>query len=450
MSGPPPVVAATVQGRGTPGLTTASGTGRRVAVTGLGLLTALGEGAGATWAGLLGGRGGIGPLRGYDPSPLRTRVGAEIHGFDATRFASRRALRTLNRGDRLAVAGAALALADAGLDGEGELGSRTGLFLGGNKEMPRMDGLIAGVATARDRGGAVDLAALGRTAASVIPPLFFVEGLQPAASFHISHRYGIRGANVFLAGTADSGTSAIGHAMRAVRRGEADLVLAGGYDDATSWWPASKMDGLGVLTTRNDLGAEAFRPFDKDHTGSVLGEGAALLVLEELGHARRRGARVYAELTGFGAGNDCVRPPAPHPRGRGLSHAIGRALRDAGRGPGTDYVAAHGCATPRGDVSEARALRDALGHRADAAAISSVKPQTGHLVGGAGALNAAVAALALYTGVIPATPHLETPAPGCDLDWVPGAPRDARPATALALARGLEGQAAALALARFP
>lgn len=429
-----------------------SGLERRVVVTGIGLLTALGEGVQATWEGLLAGRSGIGPIRAYDPRPLRTRLAAEIEGFEPERFMARRSLRMLNRGDQLAVAGAVLALEDAGLHGKqgggAGLGPRTGLYLGGNKEVPKLDELIGNLGRVRRADGTVDLAELGRNASSIIAPLFYVEGLQPAAAFHISEKFGIRGANAFFAGTADSGAVALGRGMRSVRRGEADIALCGGYDDATSWWTMAKMDGLGVLTSRDELGGRAFRPFDREHSGSVFGEGAALLVLEEREHALARGARCYAEIDGFGTGNDCTRPPSPDPDGRGLSRAVARALADAGRGPGTDYIAAHGCATPQGDVSETRALHDALGPSARAAQISSVKPQTGHLLGGAGALNVAVAALALDCGTVPATLHCDTPAAGCDLDWIPGSPRDSAPRTALALARGLEGQAAALSLKR--
>ncbi|MEW1720668.1 beta-ketoacyl-[acyl-carrier-protein] synthase family protein [Streptomyces sp. NPDC093109] len=421
---------------------------RRVVVTGIGLVTALGEGARATWEGLLEGRTGIGPIRSYDPSPLRTRIGAEITGFDPKHYIARRSLRTVSRGDQLAVAAATLAVRDAGLDEARELGYRTALFLGGNKEVPKLEELITSLGTVRGPDGGVDLPKLGRTASSVVAPLFFVEGLQPAAAFHISEKYGIRGPNAFFAGTADSGATAIGRAMRTLRRGEADVAVAGGYDDATSWWSMSKMDGLGVLTPRNDLAEKAFRPFDREHSGSVFGEGAALLVLEEREHALARGAHCYAEITGFGSGNDCVPPPSPDPRARGLSRAITRALADAGGAAEVDYIAAHGCATPLGDVSETRALHDALGGAARTAQISSVKPQTGHLVGGAGALNVGVAALALDSGVVPATLNLDTPADGCDLDWIPGAARESRPGSALALARGLEGQAVAVALGR--
>ncbi|MGW1774673.1 beta-ketoacyl-[acyl-carrier-protein] synthase family protein [Streptomyces sp. NPDC002104] len=422
---------------------------RRVMVTGIGLMTAIGQGAAPTWENLLEGRSGIGPLRAYDPAPLRTGIGAEIPDFDPRQWAGRRTLRMLCRGDQLALAGATLALRDAGLDGESDLGQRTGLFLGSNKEMPRMDELIAQLQAVRAEDGTPDLYKLGQTASSVIAPLFFVEGLQPAAGFHISEKYGIRGANAYFAGTADAGAMAIGRGMRTVRRGEADIVLAGGYDDATGWWAMSKMDGLGVLSTRTDLGQEAFRPFDRDRSGSVFGEGAALLVLEEREHALARGAHCYAEVTGYGAGNDCVRPPSPQARARGLSRAIVRALDDAG-GVFHDggYIAAHGCATVQGDASETLALHDALGTSAKAAQISSVKPQTGHLVGGAGALNAAVTALALNSGVVPATQNLRNQADECDLDYVPLTPRETRPDSALALARGLEGQAVAIAMGR--
>lgn len=422
---------------------------RRVVVTGIGLLTALGPDVDSTWDGIVNGRTGIREIKAYDPTPLRTRLGAEIDGFDPLTYASRKSLRMLNRGDQLGLAGATLALADAGIDTSGELGYRAALYLGGNKEISRLDELIENVVRIRRPDGTPDLRALGEQGASIMAPLFFVEGLQPAAVFHVSQKFGIRGASAFYAGTADSGANAIGRAMRTIRRGEADLALAGGYDDATNWWPMSKMDGVGVLSTRNDRGAAAFRPFDRERSGSILGEGAAILVLEERDAALARGARIYAEITGFGSGNECHEPPAPHPSGRGLARAIDRSLADGGIDPAdVSYVAAHGCATGSGDISETRALHTALGKYAPEVPVSSVKPQTGHLVGGAGAVNAAVAALALHHGVIPATLNLDDPDPDCDLDYVPGTPRTTELTTALALARGFEGQAVSLALTK--
>lgn len=418
---------------------------RRVAVTGIGLVTALGEGARVTWSALVAGRTGIGPLRAYDPSPLRTRQGAEIPDFDPSEFMSPRSMRTSTRGDQYGVAAATLALRDAGLE-PSDLGHRTGLYLGGNKDICQRDDSIADMEAIRGADGAPDMRLLGELARSIVPPLAYVEGLQNGGTYHISSLFGLRGPNAFYAGAADSGATAIGRAMRAIRRGEADIAVAGGYDDATNWWAMAKLDGLGVLSPRNDLDAGAFRPFDRDHSGSVIGDGAAILVLEEYDRARRRGAHCYAELAGYGMGNDCVRAPASDPAGRGLARAITAALTDADAGTPADCVLSHGCATALGDTSEVRALRTALGSDADRAAVTSVKPQTGHLVGGAGALNAALAALALDSGVVPATANHRIPAPGCDLDIVSGAARRSRPRVALALARGLEGQAVALTL----
>jgi 3-oxoacyl-[acyl-carrier-protein] synthase II len=417
-------------------------------ITGIGPLTGLGEGPRDTWEALMTGRTAIKRLAAYDPARLRTQLGAEISGFEPLRFASRKALRMLNRGDQLGLAGASLAIADAGL-GDTELGHRAGLFLGGNKEVPRLDDFVERIVSIRREDGTPDLRRLGQTASSVMPPLFYVEGLQPAASFHVSQKHGIRGANCFFAGTADSGAVAIGRAMRAIRRGEADLAVAGGYDDATNWWPMSKADGLGVLATDNDAGAAAFRPFDRQRGGSILGEGTAVVVLEERDTALARGAACYAEVVGFGAGHDCHRAPAPHPDGRGLARAIRRALNDGGvDAHDLSYVVAHGSATRVGDVSETRALHEALGPAAKTVPLSSIKPQTGHLVGAAGALNVTVAALAIRHGAIPATLHLDDPDPECDLGHVPHEPRQAHITHALALARGFEGQAVALALAR--
>ncbi len=426
-----------------------STTGREVVISGIGLLTALGEGAEANWKALVAGESGVGPMRSYDTTPLQSRLGAEIHDFDATRFAAKRQLRTINRGDRLALAAGRLALEDAGVDISNPLGHRTGLYLGGNKSIGRMEQLIEELKVIRREDGSADQAMLGRKADVIMPPLFFVEGLQSGGVFNISQTFGIQGSSAFFAGTADAGASAIGHGLRAIRRGEADMVIAGGYDDATSWWSMSLLDRIGVLTTRNELGKAAFRPYDLERSGAVAGEGAALLVLEEKQSALARGARIYAEINGYGGGHDCRTPPAPDAQGRGLVRAMRRSLQDARLTPSDlGYVVSHGAATRIGDLSETAALHTALGDSAGSVPISSVKPQFGHLIGGAGALNTVVAALALHNGAVPATLNLENPDPACDLDYVKGAARESKPAHALALARGIEGQAAALVLSR--
>lgn len=422
---------------------------RRVVVTGIGLVTGLGVGADATWQGLLAGHSAIARLRGFDPSSLHTQLGVEIDDFDPRRFADRRAMRLMTRHEQLAVAAASLAITDADVDLETVPADRIGLFVAGNKEVSDPTKVSEAVLAARQPDGTASMALLAREGIERFYPLFYVEGLQGAAQFYISAAHGMRGPNAYFHGTADAGATAIGRAFRAVRRGEADLAVAGAADDPVSWWPMSKMDGLGVLTDRNDLGAQAFKPYDRQRSGSVFGEGAAYLVVEEREAAHRRQAHAYAEIVGVGGGHDASGLLTPHETGRGLVAAVSAALRDAngeGDAGAIDYVAAHGCATHLGDPSETRALRTVFGADADRLMASSVKPATGHLVGAAGALNVGVAALALDRGAVPPTLHLEDPDPACDLDWVPGEARSAPLGAALAVARGLEGQNVALAL----
>ena len=421
---------------------------RRVVITGIGLVTPLGLDATSTWKGLLDGKGAVGPVRGFDASSLRTRLAAEIPGFDAKPFlVNRRVLRMMTRSDQLAVAGSSLAVKDSGLDFATRDGARCGLFVAGNKETSKLEPVLEGLTVTRGADGVADLRLLGEQAKSVLPPLFFVEGLQASPLFYISEAYGLKGANTYFAGTAESGAVAVGRAFRAIRRGEADVAIAGAFDDAASWWTLSKFDAMGFMTDRNELGAGACRPFDAERTGTVLGEGAAVLVLEEREGAKARGARVHAEVTGYGSATDAYAAITPHPEGRGLVRALEMALRDAGSRPeAIGYVAAHGSATKLGDRSEARAIRKVFGGAADRLVGSSVKGATGHLMAAAGALNVAVAALALEHQAAPPTLNLEKIDPDCALDWVKERSRPLRVEQAVALARGLAGQNVALAL----
>ncbi|MBF5002325.1 beta-ketoacyl-[acyl-carrier-protein] synthase family protein [Nocardia sp. BSTN01] len=424
---------------------------RTVVVTGVGLITGLGIGVEDCWAGMLAGLSAVRPISTYDPTPLTARLAAEIDDFEPLNYLSKRTLRTVNRGDQLAVAGARLALRDAGLPENDELGPRTGLFLGANKEISRIDSLIENLQQVRRPDGTADLQALGEGSRTIVPPLFYVEGLQSASLFHISQIHGIRGVNAFFAGTADASSNAIGRAMRAIRRGDADVALAGGSEDATGWWSMSKMDSLGVLTPDNGHGAAAFRPFDTGRSGAVLGEGAAILVLEERERALARGARIYAEVSGYGAGNDLASPPKPDREGTGVRVSVARALDDAKIAPGElDYVVGHGSATRLGDLSEAHGLHAALG--GERTALSVIKPQTGHLVGAAGAMNAAAAALSVHHGIALPILNLDTPdrriTGTTALDLVRGTVRETTIMHALALGRGLEGQSASVVLSR--
>jgi 3-oxoacyl-[acyl-carrier-protein] synthase II len=418
---------------------------RRVLVTGLGVITALGASIDATWSGLLDGRSAIAPIRNFDASSLRTRIAAEIAGFDPTEFVDKRTNRKMTRSEQLAVAGATLAVRDAALDGKLD-GERTALFTGSSKEVSDLTKLVDAIVECTDEDGRFDVRRAGdRT--SAFHPLFYVEGLQGASLFYISSAFSLLGANTYFAGTTEAGMNAIGRAFRVIRRGEADFAIAGGFDDPVWWWSMSSFDSFGVLTGRNELGAEAFRPYDKEASGAVLGEGAAFVLLEEYESARSRGARAYAEITGYGCGADAYRLLTPHPEGRGLVNAVHRALREANcAADDVDYVATHGTATPPGDRSEAQALRSVFGRTTAPPPASSVKPATGHLVGGAGALNVAVAAKAIHDGAVPPTLNHEQPQPGCEYDWIPGTARALPVRNALAVARGLEGQNVVLAL----
>ena len=421
---------------------------RRVVITGIGLATSLGVGTEETWKGLLEGRSGISRISGFDPTGLRTELGGEIAGFDPKPFvANRRSLRNMTRNDQMGMVGAALAVSAAGEDSFEEDAEDVGLFIGGNKETSHPDRMVDAALAARNDDGTVDMETMGTEGARRFYPLFYVEGLQGAALFYISQAYGMKGANTYFAGTADAGASAIGQAFRSVQRGESVVAVAGGFDDPTSWWSMAKMDGLGVLSTSNDLGARACRPFSSGRDGSILGEGAAFVVLEEAERAAARGARVYAEVVGVGGGFDTEGLLTPSPEGRGLAIALRAALADAELDPGDiSYIAAHGCGTVACDSSEAAAIRSVFGTGGGLVA-SSVKPATGHLVAGAGALNFAVAALALDSGVVPPTLNLDEVAPECEgIDWVPNEAREMEVATALAVGRGLEGQNVVLAL----
>lgn len=420
---------------------------RRVAITGIGLVTAVGEGVEAAWKGLVEGRSGVGPIRSFDASSLRTQIGGEVPDFAPEKYiANRRTLRMMTRNDQLAVGAATLAVQDSGVDFSQDP-ERAGLFIGGNKEISDPGHVQEACLVCRREDGTVDLLKFGEVSGSTVYPLFYVEGLQAASLFYVSQAYGLKGANTYFAGTADSGMTAIGRGYRAIRRGEADVCLAGGFDEPVGWWNMSSWDGLGILTQRNDLGAGACRPFDRHRTGDVLGDGAVFLLLEEYGAASRRGARIYAEVTGLGSAYDPYGLVTPDPEGEALARALRTALKEAGASADqVGYVAAHGNGTRRGDASEARALHKVFEGSADRVAGSSVKPATGDLGAAAGALNAAVAALALHHRLAPPTLNLETPDPACRFGWVTRQAREIDARQAVAVARGLTGQNVVLAL----
>ena len=421
---------------------------RRVAVTGVGLCTPLGVGADATWTALTAGETAVGPIEAYDPRSLETRLGAEVRDLNAREFvANRRSLRTMTAHDKLAVAAAKMAVDDSGLELADDDGGRNALFTAGNKQVSDPDYFSEASVEARGADGVANMHRFGELAYGSVHPLFFIEGIQGASLFYISEAHALRGPNTYFSGTAEAGLLAIARGWRAVGRGEAEVALCGASDSPVFWWHMAAWDTYGVTSRRNELGAAACAPWDRDRDGTVMGEGGAFVMLEPLERARERGARLYAEVVGAGAATETRFLSAPDAEGRALSSAVGRALEAAGAEPSeVDYVAAHGAGTRAGDASEAAALREVFG-AGDGPLASSVKPATGHLVGAAGALNLAVAALAVARGTVPPTLNLENLDPDCaGIDWVPAEARDAEVGLALALARGLEGQNVALAL----
>lgn len=417
----------------------------RVVITGIGLVTPLGVGTDETWDRLVAGDSAVGPIAGYDASTLRTQVGAEmaLTTRDARDYVDRRQLRTMTRYDMLASVAGALAMTDAGIEGpQDDPEGRFGLFTASGKEVSEPDHFKEVSVACRDAAGVAQVTKFGELAATQVHPLFYVEGLQAGSLFYLSEAFMLRGANTFFAGAAEAGLTAIGRAFRCVRRGESGAVLAGGADAPVCWWNMAKIDSVGLTTAKGSV-----RPYDVDRDGTAMGEGAAFVVVESLDSAQARGARVYAEVAGFGSASDVAHYITPDAEGRALTGAVERALKDAAGSAGAvDYVVSDGSGTRQGDASEAAALRAAFSN-GDAPAVSANKAAMGHMGAASGAANAALAALAIDRGALPPNLNLENVDPACSgVDWVTGAARSAPVREAVALARGLEGQNVALVL----
>jgi 3-oxoacyl-[acyl-carrier-protein] synthase II len=390
-----------------------------------------------TWEKLVAGDSAVGPIEGYDVSSLRTQVGAEITSLKARDYVDRRAMRTMTRYDLLSTVGGVLAMRDAGLETVDDPEGRFALYTASGKEISEPEHFEQAAVAVRGEGGVVDMQRFGELAFEQVHPLFYIEGLQGASLFYLSDAYMMRGPNTFFAGAAEAGLTAVGSGYRAIRRGEADIALAGGGDAPVSWWNMSKIDSV-QLTTANGV----CRPYDVERDGTAMGEGGAFVVMEELEAAQTRGAHIYAEIIGFGSSTDIEHMLTPDPTGRPLADAIRSAIPN---GDKIDYIATHGSGTQLGDSSEAHALRDTFGGSAPAA--SSIKAATGHLGAAAGAANAVVAALAIDRQLLPPTLNLKNIDPACaGIDWVIDQAREAPVREALALARGFEGQNVALAL----
>ncbi|MEV0245756.1 beta-ketoacyl synthase N-terminal-like domain-containing protein [Nocardia sp. NPDC050712] len=420
----------------------------RVVISGIGVVSPLGVGFTPTWKALLAGHSAVRRIQRYDPSSLRTRIGAEVADFDAKPYVrNRKSLRLMTRANQLAHTAVRLATDEARIDPATPGNDTVGVFLASENQIADPRHVLEATVQARNDDGTIDIERLGKEAAEMYP-LFFVEGLPSAEMFFLSDEFGFAGPSAFQSGAGDAGVSAIGNAYRAVARGDTEVAVAGAFDDAVSWWCASKLDRLGLLTADSDPGA--VRPYDRSAGGTVLGEGACVLVLETYESALRRGIQPYAEVVGFGGGWEPVPPGQIWGDGSAVATSVRSALREAAiEGTEVGYVAADGAAVPRADAAEARGLRTALGAGADTVLASSVQPAVGQLLSAAGALNVALAAAALRDGAVPPTLNLEHAGADCDLDWVPGTARDLTSDYSVAIGRGLSGQSAALALKRI-
>jgi len=409
---------------------------QRVVVTGLGAVTPLGNDVPTMWDSLVAGRSGVGPITHFDASDMEVRIAAEVKDFDPVTLFGRREARRNDRFTLFALEAARQAVADANLEFSDGLGQATGVLIGTG---------IGGVLTLLANYEVLQKRGPRRVSPFMIPMM-----MPNAASAAIAIAYGLRGPNFSLSSACATGSHAIGEAARMVRYGQAEVMICGGSEAAITPLSVAAFKNMGALSTRNDEPERACRPFDAGRDGFVIGEGAGILVLESLEHARRRGAHIYAELVGYGATADAFHVAAPDETGGGAALAMERALRDAGLSPEeVDYINAHGTSTPLNDRIETQAIRTVFGPHADRLAVSSTKSMLGHLMGAAGAAEAIACVKSLETGWVHPTVNYETPDPECDLDYVPNQARYAQPRVALSNSFGFGGHNGCLVFRRW-
>jgi 3-oxoacyl-[acyl-carrier-protein] synthase II len=398
---------------------------RRVAVTGLGAVTPIGNTAPESWRAAVEGRSGIDFIRSYDPSEQAVRIAAEVKGFDPSAVASHKEARKLDRNVLLALAAAREAVADAALEDVYEPG-RVGILFG--TAIGGFLGIMEQAEVMRQRGP------------SRVAPTFIPSVLVDAASGQLAISLGFRGPNYAPVSACATGSHAIGEAAELIKRGDADAVLAGGAEACIHPLIFAGFSAMRGLVAEEEHPPRASRPFDATRAGFVIGEGACVLVLEELDAARARGATVYAEILSYGASNDAHHMAQPDPDSLGVKEMIHRALERAGIGPEqVGYINAHGTSTPLGDAAETKAIKEVFGDHAYELAVSSTKSVTGHCFGAAGAIEAMMCVLAVHHGVLPPTMNYEHPDPACDLDYVPNVAREVQVDVALSNAMGLGG-----------
>jgi len=407
---------------------------RRVVVTGMGAVTSLGMAAKATWEGMRDGRSGIASIGLFDASRFDSQIAGEVKDFDPTAWMEPREARHSDRFVQFAMAASKMAVADAGLDLGKSDGARAGVLIGsgigGTNTWEAQHSLLL------DRGP-------GR-----ISPFFIPMLIMDMASGRVAIEFGARGPNIAIATACATSAHAIGEASKIIQRADADVMIAGGSEAAVSPLAVAGFCAMKALSCRNQEPARASRPFDRDRDGFVMAEGAGIVVIEELEHARRRGANWYGEIIGYGASGDAYHITAPCPDGDGMARSMEAALRDARLSPDKiDYVNAHGTATRTGDPAETLALKRVFGDRAHRVPCSSTKSVTGHLLGAAGAVELIACLMAIAENVAPPTVNLDNPDPECDLDYVPNVAREIPIRVAMTNSFGFGGHNATLVVA---
>jgi 3-oxoacyl-[acyl-carrier-protein] synthase II len=399
---------------------------RRVVVTGIGLVSPVGIGTQTNWDALCSGVSGIGPITRFDASSFATRFAGEVKQFDPLQWIEKKELKKMDIFIQFAVAASQFAMTDANLEVTPEIAPRIGVFIGSG---------IGGFTTIER-----EHAAYLQSGPRKISPFFIPSAIINLASGQVSIRFGAKGPNLATCTACTASAHAVGDSFEIIRRGVADAMIAGGAEAAVCAMGVGGFGALRALSTRNEEPEQASRPFDKDRDGFVLGEGAGILILEELEFARRRGARIYAEMVGYGMSGDAYHITAPTEDGDGAYRVMCAALESADVEPGVvDYVNAHGTSTPHNDRIETVAIKRVFGSHAHSVAVSSTKSMTGHLLGAAGGLEAGITVLAVYHQKVPPTINLVEPDEGLDLDYVPGTAREKTVRYALSNSFGFGG-----------
>lgn len=408
---------------------------RRAAITGIGVVSPVGTDYESTFEALLSGRSGVGPITLFDPTGYKTRIAAEVKDFDPTTWLEKKLARQVDRFCQIGLSAGLAAWNDCGLDISKLDPTRVGAVAGSG---------IGGLSTIESQKLVLEERGPGRVTPRLIPRL-----MLNALSGELSILLGIKGPNWVTASACASAAHALGSALRAIQAGEADVMVSGGSEAAITPLGVAGFCMLKAMSTRNHEPERASRPFDKDRDGFVMGEGAAFLVLEEMELAKKRGARIYAELSGFGATADAHHITAPAENAEGAQRSMRGALKDAGLdASGVDYINAHGTSTPINDPNESAAIRAVFGDQADRLCVSSTKSMVGHSLGASGAVEAAICALSISRGAVHQTLNHEEPGEGCDLDYVKEGAREMKVRAALSNSLGFGGHNATLAFSQ--